>query len=116
MHNTFIEYGMTELMSQAYSKGEGIFNTIPTMKVLIRELNDPLSVYDPLSCFVPRNDIITSTGRMGVVNVIDLGNLDTCSFIATDDLSRVYADGSFSILGRLDNSDVRGCNLMVSEK
>ena len=103
------EYGMTELMSQAYSKGDGIFNTIPTMKVLIRELNDPLSVYDPLSK-------IPSHGRMGVVNVIDLGNLDTCSFIATDDLSRVYADGSFTILGRLDNSDVRGCNLMVSEK
>ena len=103
------EYGMTELMSQAYSKGEGIFYTIPTMKVLIRELNDPLSVYDPLIK-------IPSYGRMGVVNVIDLGNLDTCSFIATDDLSRVYADGSFTILGRLDNSDVRGCNLMVSEK
>ena len=97
------EYGMTELMSQAYSKGEGIFNTIPTLKVLIRELNDPLS-------------IMTQKERIGVVNVIDLANLDTCSFIATDDLSKVYADGSFSILGRLDNSDVRGCNLMVSEK
>ena len=102
------EYGMTELMSQAYSKGEGVFNTIPTMKVLIRELNDPLTIYDPLSK-IPLN------GRMGVVNVIDLGNLDTCSFIATDDLSRIYADGTFTILGRLDNSDVRGCNLMVSE-
>ena len=103
------EYGMTELMSQAYSKGEGIFNTIPTMKVLIRELNDPLSIQDSLSK-IPLN------GRMGVVNVIDLGNLDTCSFIATDDLSRMYADGSFTILGRLDNSDVRGCNLMISNE
>ncbi len=100
------EYGMTELMSQAYSKGAGIFNTIPTMKVLIRELNDPLSIQDPLSK-------IPQKGSMGVVNVIDLGNLDTCSFIATDDLSRVYADSSFTILGRLDNSDVRGCNLMM---
>lgn len=94
------EYGMTELMSQAYSKGEGIFNTIPTMKVLIRELNDPLS-------------IMTQNERLGVVSMIDLGNLDTCSFIATDDLSKIYADGSFTILGRLDNSDVRGCNLMI---
>ena len=107
------EYGMTELMSQAYSKGEGIFNSIPTMKVLIRELNDPLTVFDPLSNFDIPDNIVPTNGRMGVVNVIDLGNLDSCSFIATDDLSRVYDNGSFTILGRLDNSDIRGCNLMI---
>ena len=93
------EYGMTELLSQGYSKGEGIFKAIPTLKVLTRELNDPLS--------------LLLHERLGVINVIDLGNLDSCSFIATDDLGKVYADGSFEVLGRLDNTDVRGCNLMV---
>ena len=109
------EYGMTELMSQAYSKGEGIFETIPTMKVFIRELNDPLSVHDPLSIWRSQSQMSSQSSRMGIVNVIDLGNLDSCSFIATDDLGRVYSDGTFSILGRLDNSDVRGCNLMVAD-
>ncbi len=93
------EYGMTELLSQGYSKGEGIFEPIPTLKVLTRDLNDPLS--------------LLHSDRLGVINVIDLANLDSCSFIATDDLGKVYADGSFEVLGRLDNSDVRGCNLMV---
>ncbi len=93
------EYGMTELLSQGYSKGEGIFKPIPTLKVLTRELNDPLS--------------LLHNERLGVINVIDLGNLDSCSFIATDDLGKVYVDGSFEVLGRLDNTDVRGCNLMV---
>jgi hypothetical protein len=94
------EYGMTELFSQGYSKGNGIFEPISTMRVLSREINDPLGIQN-------------STGKLGILNVIDLANLDTCSFIATDDLGRVFADGSFEILGRLDNSDVRGCNLLV---
>jgi hypothetical protein len=93
------EYGMTELLSQGYSKGAGIFKPIPTLKVLSRELNDPLS--------------LMHNERLGVINVIDLANLDSCSFIATDDLGKIYADGSFEVLGRLDNTDVRGCNLMV---
>ena len=94
------EYGMTELLSQAYSKKNGLFTTISTLKVLGREINDPLSI-------MPKN------GRLSIINCIDLGNLDTCSFIATDDLGRVNADNTFEILGRLDNSDVRGCNLLV---
>jgi Acyl-protein synthetase, LuxE len=95
------EYGMTELMSQGYSKGFGRFECSATMKILSRDVNDPLS-------------ILTNSGRLGVLNVIDLGNLDTCCFIATDDLGRVYEDDSFEILGRLDSSDVRGCNLLVA--
>jgi hypothetical protein len=96
------EYGMTELFSQGYSKKEGIFHTIATLQILGREINDPLSILPP-------------TGRLSALNIIDLGNLDTCSFIATDDLGRVYPDGSFTVLGRLDNSDIRGCNLMVAD-
>ena len=87
-------------MSQGYSKGLGKFEAISTLKVFVRDINDPLS-------------ILPSEGRLGVLNVIDLGNLDSCSFIATDDLGRIYSDNSFEILGRLDNSDVRGCNLLV---
>lgn len=98
------EYGMTELLSQAYSKHTGIFEPTPTMRVVTREINDPLSI-------IPSNQ--GKSGALGVINVIDLGNLDTCSFIATDDLGRVYADGQFEVLGRLDNSDMRGCNLLV---
>jgi hypothetical protein len=95
------EYGMTELMSQGYSKGFGRFERSATMQIFSRDVNDPLS-------------ILPNSGRLGVLNVIDLGNLDTCSFIATDDLVRVYEDNSFDILGRLDNSDIRGCNLLVA--
>ena len=95
------EYGMTELFSQAYSKGNGIFYPSPTLRAFVREISDPFS--------------IQKLEKTGVLNLIDLGNLDTCSFIATDDLSKMYADGSFEILGRLDNSDLRGCNLMLSE-
>jgi phenylacetate-coenzyme A ligase PaaK-like adenylate-forming protein len=98
------EYGMTELLSQGYSKRKGIFEPTPTMRVVTRETNDPLSIISS------NRD---KTGALGVINVIDLANLDTCSFIATDDLGRVYADGQFEVLGRLDNSDMRGCNLMV---
>lgn len=93
------EYGMTELLSQAYSYGKGIFYPSETMGVLTRD------VYDPLSCM--------PTGERGAVNVIDLSNQHSCSFIATQDLGTVYADGSFEILGRLDQSDVRGCNLLA---
>jgi phenylacetate-coenzyme A ligase PaaK-like adenylate-forming protein len=93
------EYGMTELLSQAYSKANGIFNCPPWMSVSIRETEDPLST--------------ESFGKAGGINIIDLANIDSCSFIATQDLGRVYKDGSFEVLGRFDHSDVRGCNLMV---
>ncbi len=93
------EYGMTELLSQAYSKGNGIFKPNPTMKILTRQIEDPLA--------------LQAFGRTGAINVIDLANLDSCSFIATDDLGKVYGDGRFEIIGRLDTSDIRGCNLMV---
>ena len=93
------EYGMTELLSQGYSKGEGIFNTPPWMKILIRDPEDPMGYLSP--------------GKTGGVNVIDLANMHSCAFIATQDLGKVYTDGSFEILGRFDNSDIRGCNLMV---
>lgn len=93
------EYGMTELFSQAYSQGNGRFEPAPTMRVYTREITDPLQL---------RQD-----ERTGALNIIDLANLDTISFIATEDLGRAYGDGAFEILGRLDASDVRGCNLMV---
>jgi len=93
------EYGMTELLSQAYSQGNGIFNCPPWMKVQIRDTEDPLS--------------IQKHGKTGGINVIDLANLHSCSFIATQDLGKVYPDGSFEVLGRFDHADVRGCNLMV---
>lgn len=92
------EYGMTELLSQAYSKGYGKFYCPPWMKVLVRDEEDPLIVKD--------------SGR-GVLNVIDLANIDSCSFIATDDAGTVHEDGSFEVHGRIDNSDIRGCSLMV---
>ena len=94
------EYGMTELLSQAYSKGAGIFYATPTMKVKIREITDPFA--------------FQINGKVGGVNIIDLANLDSCSFIATDDLGRLFDDNSFEILGRFDNSDIRGCNLLVA--
>lgn len=93
------EYGMTELLSQAYSKGSGIFECPPWMRILTRDTEDPLA--------------LQSSGKAGGINVIDLANINSCSFIATQDLGRVYPDNSFEIIGRYDNSDVRGCNLMV---
>jgi len=93
------EYGMTELLSQAYSLGNGIFKTPYWMKVLIRDTEDPLT--------------FQKKGKTGGINVIDLANTNSCSFIATQDLGKLYADDSFEILGRFDHSDVRGCNLMV---
>ena len=94
------EYGMTELLSQAYSQGKGIFHCPPWMKVIARDPNDPLT--------------ILPSGHSGGLNVIDLANIHSCSFIATSDLGRVHHDGSFEILGRFDYSDLRGCNLMVA--
>lgn len=96
------EYGMTELLSQAYSKGEGLFYPAHTMRIITRDITDPLSPQQHL--------------KTGAINVIDLANLDTISFIATEDLGKTYPDGSFEILGRLDASDLRGCNLMVLEQ
>ena len=93
------EYGMTELLSQAYSKGNGIFNCPPWMKILIRDTNDPFS-------FLPIN-------KTGGINLIDLANINSCSFIATQDLGKLHSDNSFEVLGRFDNSDIRGCNLLV---
>lgn len=93
------EYGMTELLSQGYSKGNGIFNTPKWMQILIRNTDDALT--------------IQKKGRAGGINVIDLANINSCSFIATQDLGRVHDNGSFEVIGRFDNSDIRGCNLMV---
>jgi hypothetical protein len=95
------EYGMTELLSQAYSKGQGVFDCPSWMKVVVRQEDDPLT---------------TTTTGSGVVNIIDLANLYSCAFIATDDIGLVHADGSFEIQGRMDNSDIRGCSLLVAER
>ena len=93
------EYGMTELLSQAYSLGNGIFECPNWMNILIRDTEDPLT-------YVP-------VGKTGGINVIDLANINSCSFIATQDLGKKYPNNSFEVLGRFDNSDIRGCNLMV---
>lgn len=93
------EYGMTELQSQAYSKANGLFETPSWMNVLIRETDDPLT--------------LSRLEKTGGINVIDLANCDTCAFIATEDLGKLYANGSFEILGRIDHSDARGCSLLV---
>ena len=93
------EYGMTELLSQGYSKGNGIFDCPTWMKILVRDTEDPLT--------------FQKKGKTGGVNVIDLANINSCSFIATQDLGKINDDGTFEIIGRFDNSDIRGCNLMV---
>ena len=93
------EYGMTELLAQAYSKGDGLFSTPPWMKVLIRDPKDALTV-------LPK-------GKSGGINIIDLANVHSCAFIATQDLGKINANGTFEVLGRFDQSDIRGCNLMV---
>ncbi|TDE18244.1 acyl transferase [Dyadobacter psychrotolerans] len=98
------EYGMTELLSQGYSNGEGLFNPGYTMRILLRDINDPFSLHD-------HNLSVSKTGG---INAIDLANLDTCSFIETQDLGRFGTEpGTFYVMGRFDNSDIRGCNLMV---
>ncbi|WP_067144821.1 LuxE/PaaK family acyltransferase [Pseudotamlana agarivorans] len=93
------EYGMTELLSQAYSKGQGVFECPPWMKILTRDTEDALS--------------IQPAEKAGGLNIIDLANINSCAFIATQDLGRVKTDGTFEVIGRFDNADIRGCNLMV---
>jgi phenylacetate-coenzyme A ligase PaaK-like adenylate-forming protein len=93
------EYGMTELLSQAYSLGEGIFECPSWIQILVRDTEDALT-------YIP-------DGKTGGINVIDLANINSCSFIATQDLGKKYPNNSFEVLGRFDNSDIRGCNLMV---
>ena len=93
------EYGMTELLSQAYSLGDGVFECPQWMQILIRDTEDALTY--------------VSEGKTGGINVIDLANINSCSFIATQDLGKKYPNHSFEVLGRFDNSDIRGCNLMV---
>jgi Acyl-protein synthetase, LuxE len=95
------EYGMTELLSQAYSTGDGIFRCPPWMTIFVRDEEDPLLVK-------------SGNGTLsGVINVIDLANIHSCSFIATDDVGKLYPDGSFEVLGRMDGSDLRGCSLLT---
>ena len=93
------EYGMTELLSQAYSKGNGRFSTPHWMRVFSRDIEDPFS--------------LTNNGKTGGLNIIDLANIHSCAFIATQDLGRVYTDQTFEVLGRFEQSDIRGCNLLV---
>lgn len=99
IHSVSGEYGMTELMSQSYAIKEGTYHSPPWSKVLVREINDPLGL--PIY------------NKNGVINVIDLFNIYSCGFIATSDLGKVNTDGTFEVLGRLDYSDTRGCNLLV---
>ena len=93
------EYGMTELLSQAYSAGSGLYESVRWLKVLIRDTNDALSYQRPL--------------KTGGINLIDLANIHSCSFIATQDLGRLHPNGKFEVLGRFDNADIRGCNLLI---
>lgn len=93
------EYGMTELLSQAYSYGNGIFNCPPWMKILLRDTSDPLS--------------LIKNNQTGGINIIDLANINSCSFIATQDLGKIHSNNSFEVIGRFDNADIRGCNLLV---
>ena len=93
------EYGMTELLSQAYSKGDGIFKTPSWMKVIIRDINDAQN--------------LDFNKKSGAINIIDLANYNSCSFIATDDMGKHVNDDEFELIGRVDNSDIRGCNLLV---
>ena len=100
VNNIHSEYGMTELLSQGYSKGNGIFECPPWMKILLRDTSDPLS-------------ILSATHTTGGINVIDLANINSCSFIATQDLGKIHGENRFEIMGRFDNADIRGCNLLV---
>jgi hypothetical protein len=95
------EYGMTELFSQAYSKGSGIFECPTWMKVVCRDLQDPLTLLPP--------------GKRGALNIIDLANQNSCSFIATEDVGIVNENGTFEVLGRMNHAEIRGCNLLFSE-
>ena len=99
VQNIHSEYGMTELLSQAYSLGNGIFECPTWMQILIRDTDDAMTY--------------VNNGKTGGINVIDLANINSCSFIATQDLGKKYPNNSFEVLGRFDNSDIRGCNLMI---
>ena len=101
LKNIASEYGMTELLSQAYALKDGLFKCPPWMQVNIREPEDPFS--------------LLGHGRTGGLNIIDLANYNSCSFIATQDLGKTYSNGSFEVLGRFDHSDIRGCNLLVRD-
>ncbi len=105
LQNIHSEYGMTELLSQSYSKEKGLFYCPPWMKILIREENDPLAITKKSLTQKPSN---------GLINIIDLANIYSCCFIATDDVGRLYQNGSFEVLGRRDASDVRGCSLLTA--
>ena len=101
-NNIKSEYGMTELFSQAYSFSDGIFVPAKTMRVLLREVNDPFS-------------LVKTPGKVGGIKVIDLANIESCSFVETKDLGSLEEDGiQFKVLGRFDNSEMRGCSMMVS--
>ncbi len=100
IQNIHSEYGMTELLSQAYSKGNGVFENPPWMRFLIRDIDDPFH--------------LKLNGKTGGINVIDLANVESCSFIATQDLGKINEKNQLELMGRFDHSDVRGCNLMVS--
>lgn len=106
LQNIHSEYGMTELLSQAYSKEKGLFKCPPWMKILIREENDPFEITAS-----PKND----KPAIGLLNIIDLANIYSCSFIATDDVGKLYHNESFEVLGRRDNSDMRGCSLLTAK-
>jgi phenylacetate-coenzyme A ligase PaaK-like adenylate-forming protein len=94
------EYGMTELLSQAWSQGDGLYYCPPWMKVCIRDPQDPLTIFD-------------KPGRTGGINIIDLANINSCSFLSVNDLGKLHEDGGFEVLGRFDSSDIRGCNLLI---
>lgn len=93
------EYGMTELLSQAYSQGDGLFRAPPWVRILLRDVNDPFDL-----------DVRKSSGG---INIIDLANIDSCAFVETRDVGKMHSEGRFEVIGRFDNSDIRGCNLMV---
>jgi len=99
VENIHSEYGMTELLSQSYSLGKGLFTESPTQKIVIKDLYDPFSV--------------CKMGQTGRINIIDFANFHSCAFLQTADLGKQYKDGTFEVLGRIDNSDIRGCNLMI---
>jgi len=99
------EYSMTELLSQAYAKNDGIFSCPSWMKIVLREEDDPMQIMMPPA---KENAVVS-----GLINVIDLANIHSCSFIATDDIGKLYHNGTFEVLGRSDNSDVRGCSLLA---
>ncbi|MEO8412168.1 MAG: acyl transferase [Ginsengibacter sp.] len=105
IQNTHSEYGMTELLSQAYSKEKGLFDCPPWMKVLLREETDPFGITAKPE---------TKKPSTGLLNIIDFANLYSCPFIATDDVGRLYKNGSFEVLGRRDVSDIRGCSLLTA--